>query len=221
MPSTLPSRGGFTFQPWRHSDQSPYSSTGQDLKAVHNYERMAAMLHGKKRNGGEKLAPKRPPLGHASSMPSLNQSTAPSRNDTRKSAQSNRPTKGSSKRIDRWQGRGNINRRRKAEIFESQRSAKRQRIDAPELKDEAYIRMTMQIPTPQEYPNLPHHVFKNPRRSIINVTQGLAECRSEFIALDNNAYQCTVHYHSAVHNEAFIGEGRTQASRSVLCGRVC
>ena len=206
MPSAVPACGSFTFQPWTCSKQNRYSSTGQDLNIAHDDERMAAMLHGKERNRGEKVASKRPPSEHAPLQPS--------RGHTRESAL-NKMVK--SKPL--WQGRGSMRKKRERAAASSQRepTAKPQRSNALKLKDEAYIRSTMRMPTPQDYPSLPQDVFKTPKTSILSVARGaqLAECRSEFVALSKNAYQCTAYYNSAMHSEAVIGEGRTEASRSI------
>lgn len=216
MPQAVPSRTGFTFQRWRCSKQSRHSSTRQDLNSVHNDERMAAILHAKKRIVGEKVASKSSSLDHAPSHPSPHSSAMPSRHNAQQSTRSQQPSNGSRKG-HRWEGRGNTNKKRKAAASQSQPSAKRQRSDAPELKDEYYVRRTMRIPTPQEYPNAPKYLLTKPKASIVNVAHGshLAECRSEFVALANDAHQCTAYYDSAMHNEAVIGEGRTKASRSV------
>ena len=211
MPSAVPSSGSFTFQPWTCSR---YSSTGHHLNITHGDERMAAMLHGKKRNRGEEVASKRTPLEHVPLQPS--------RHGARGSAQSEKPRK-----KNHWEGRGSTRKKREkiaaekkgvTTAFLGKSTAGRQRSNAPELKDEAYIRRTMRMPTPQDYPSLPQNVFKTPRSSIRNVAHGaqLAECRSEFVELARNVYQCTVYYKSAMHNEAVVGEGRTEASRSTL-----
>ena len=197
MPSAVPSCGSFTFQPWTCSKQTRYSSTGQDLKIAHDDERMAAMLHGKGENRGGQVASKRTPLEHAP----LHRS---------------RLSKIVKKKSHHWEERGSM--RKKRERVQSELIAKQQRSNVPKLKDEAYIRSTMRMPTPQDYPSLPEDVFKTPRSSILSVAHGahLAECRSEFVALAKDVYQCTVYYNSAMHNEAVVGEGRTEASRSIL-----
>ena len=191
MPSAIPSCGSFTFQPWTCSKQKRYSSTGQDLNIAYDDERMAAMLHGKdRRNQGHKVGSKRTPLEHAPLQPS--------RDGARHSAQSQRRTnKPPSQQRGRTGKRGER---------------------AASLKDEAYIRSIMRIPTPQDYPGLPQHVFTNPKRAIFNVAVGahVAECRSEIVRLADYAYQCTAYYNSATHNEAVVGEGRSRASRSIL-----
>ena len=221
MPSAPPSRGGFTYQPVRFSKQSRYSSTGQDLSISQNDERMAAALHGKKRDGGGKGAIaniRRPPLEDAPSQPS-HQSAIPSPNDVQKFKFTlSRRSNENPRQPQHREGRGSAGIKRVAIAAQNQPLAKRQRSDATKLKDEAYIRSTMNLPTPQDYPDLPKDVFKAPRKPIAVVAHGnhLAECRSEFVTLSRDAYQCTAYYNSTIHNEAAIGEGRTQASRSVL-----
>lgn len=210
-PSAVPSSGSFTFQPWICSR---YSSTGHDLNITHGDERMAAMLHGKERNRGQTVASQRTPIEQATLQPS--------RHGARGSAQSEQPRK-----KPFWQERGSTRKRREKKTAKRESAhvaslgepiAERRRSNAPELKDEAYIRRTMRMPTPQDYPSLPPNVFKAPKSSILNVAHGrqLAECRSAFVELARNVYQCTVYYKSAMHSEAVVGEGRTEASRSTL-----
>ena len=215
MPSSVPSRNGFTFQPWRNSKQSRHSSFAQDFKTVIDDQRMAAVLHGKKGNGGGKDGARRSPSEHAATQPSHQSNTA-SRHNVQKSKQSEQSSNRPNRNHQRGKS-GTMSRKRKATSPLAQPTSRRQRSNASKLKDEAYIRSTMRMPTPQEYPNAPEDVFKNPRSSIIRVAHGyqLAECRSEITALSKDAYQCTAFYKSAMHSEAVVGEGRTQASLSV------
>ena len=215
MPLTVHPSKPLTFQPCRGSKHHRYSSTGQELKSVRNDERIAAMLHGKRRKGGGREASKGPPPANAASNPSFQHSATTTHHTAQSSTQSNQLSNRIDKQSQRQQPRG-LNRKRKAAASLSQRPARRQRGNAPELKDEAYIRCTMHIPTPQEYPDAPKDVFKNPKMSIYNVAhgQGLAECRSEITVLAQGAYQCTAYYNSAMHNQAVIGEGRTKAGHS-------
>ena len=213
MPSAAHSRNPLTFQPWRGPKQNRYKSTGQELKTAPNDDRIAAVLHGKKRNGVERETSRGDPPAHAASNPSFQQTAATSRHTAQTSTQSSQRGNQTHKNFQREQPSVS-SRKRKAAASLSQRPARRQRGNAPELKDEAYIRSTMHMPTPQEYPDAPKDVFKNPKASMYNVAhgQGFAECRSEFLALAQGAYQCTAYYNSATHNQAVVGEGRTKAS---------
>ena len=204
--STVPSCASCTFQPWTCSKQNRYSSTGQVFNIARENDRMndrmmAAMLHGKEPKTGEKHAP-----------------SQTSRHGARGSAQSERGRR----KPAPWQVRGSTRRNKEkaaaAAASQSEPAANRQRSNAPKLKDEAHIRSTMRIPTPQDYPNLPEDVFKIPRKAITKIAHGaqLAECRSDFVALAAHVYQCTAHYNSAMNNEAAVGEGRNEASRSIL-----
>lgn len=216
MPSSVPSRNGFTFQPWINSKQSRHSSSAQDFKTVIHDQRMAAVLHGKNTNGGGEDGARRSPSEHAATQPSSHQSNTASRHNAQKSEQSQQSNNQPNRKRP-WEQRGTMSRKRKATSPLAQPTSRRPRSNAPTLKDEAYIRSTMRIPTPQEYPNAPKDVFKTPRSSIVRVAHGcqLAECRSEVTALSKDVYQCTAFYKSAMHSEAVIGEGRTEASRSV------
>lgn len=197
MPLNIRPPSALTLQSGRAPKQNRYRSTGQELKTVQNDERMAATLHGMKRHGAENEASKRLPPERVASNPSYHQSATPSRHQAQRGQ-------------DREFGR-----KRKATASVSQRPARRQRGNAPELKDEAYIRSTMHMPTPNEYPDAPQDVFKNPRGSIFNLAHGhgLAKCRSETTLLAHDAHQCTAYYISATHNQVVVGEGRTKASR--------
>ena len=220
-PSAAHSPTALTFQPWRYLNHNRYSSTGQELKSVQNYDRTAAMLHGRERNGGKKEVSKRPPPEYAASNPSPQQSATPSR----RNAQTPTQFKQLSNRAHRQAQQGQLSgmsRKRKATTSPSQRPATRQRSNYPNLKDEAYIRKTMRIPTPEEYPDAPKTVFKTPKASMYSLAQnrGFAECRSEFTVLAADAHQCTAYYNSAMHNQVVVGEGRTKASHSTSCRRV-
>lgn len=215
MPSATPSRNLLTFQPRRGPKQNRYRSTGQEFKTIQDDERMSAMLHGKKRDRGDKEAFNRPQPEHTASDLTSHQSATSSRHNGQTSSQSNQPSDRPQKQSRRGQP-GDLSRKRKATASLGRRPARRQRGNTPEIKDEAYIRSTMHMPTPTEYPDAPPDVFKNPKSSIYNLAhgRGLAECRSEITALAEDAYQCTAYYNSATHNQAVIGEGRTKASRS-------
>ena len=106
-------------------------------------------------------------------------------------------------------------RKRKADNCNSQRPARRRRGDQDavhlELKDEAYIRKTMRVPVPEDYPELPANLFKQIKASIHNAIQGIAaEIEPDIKMLMDGVFQTTLRYKSAVHNEVVIGEGRSK-----------
>ena len=213
MPSAIHSRNALTFQQSRGPKQDRYSSTGQELKSMQNDERIAAMLHGEKRKSGEKESPERPSPVPAASTPSHHSATL-SRHNAQTDKHPEQPRNPPQRQAQREQPHVRTG-KRKALASLSQRPATRQRGNALELKDEAYIRSTMQMPTPQDYPDAPRDFFKNHKTSMFNIAQNLATCRSEFTALSHDAHQCTAYYDSAMHNQAVAGEGRTKASLSV------
>ena len=86
------------------------------------------------------------------------------------------------------------------------------RSQRPRLKDEAYVRGTMHLPTSNDYPKLGSNFFKNTKASVINRTQGLAKLHSDFKDLADNISECTLHFTSAVRNEVVTGEGRTRVN---------
>ena len=108
----------------------------------------------------------------------------------------------------------NGNRKRKAEAHPAERPARRSRHEQPKviLKDEAYIRRTMHVPTSQDYPDAPKGIFKLPKQAINNGTQDLADLREEYKEIAKDAWKCTLTFDSASHKEVVEAEGR---------GKVC
>ena len=170
------------------------------------------MLYGKNEHGGEKGTSRIPMPEQAASSPSSQHTGVPSQHGAQTSKRSKQSSKSYKKQSKREQAA--VSRKRKATVSLSDRPARRNRGNGPELKDEAYIRSNMRIPTPQDYPNAPQNIFKTPKASIYRVADGLAECRSEIDALDKHAFQCVAYYNSAMHNQVVVGEGRTKASLS-------
>lgn len=106
--------------------------------------------------------------------------------------------------------------KRKAKSPHGPSPSQRKRVEHPTLRDEAYIRSTMHIPTLSEYPDAPALVFKQPKASIIHAVQGLAECRSEFKQLTRDAFKCTLYFNSTAQSEVVVGEGRTQVRSNIF-----
>ena len=184
-------------------------------------ERTAAMLHGKKRSGMEKSPSHRFSSEDAASNPSSHRVLDDSQRGRRSSTQIREQRNLVSRQVSRDQ-RGTASKKRNAATSLSLKSARLQRSNAPELQDEAFVRRTMRIPTPKDYPTAPSELFRRPRVFIHNLTSGkqLAECRSDFTLLGNAAHQCTATYESAMHTESVIGEGSTKAGRSVSWNRM-
>lgn len=183
---------------WRQAKHARLNSTLQESRDHGGNVGLSAVLHGTPKNHGQKTQPKdsqtQPPHPPTPKGPAQTKSHKGASSQKSKSRQQHTP-----------QTRG---KKRKAEANSDQHPAKRRgRI---QLQDEAHIRSTMHIPTPQEYPELPNGFFKNIKASICDRVQGLAELRSDCINLSGDTLQCTLHFTSASHQEIVIGEGRSK-----------
>ena len=180
-------------------------------------ERTAAILNGKQRSGSEKQFSYGFPSEDAASNPAsprvVDHHHHDGRSSTQVKEQNNKDRRRANPKVQNNKGTYRIRIKQPSNA----RSAGRQRINHPELQDEAFVRRTMHVPTSEDYPYAPRNAFKNPRRFIFDLAHGqqLAECRSEFTSLGKGAQQCTAYYDSAMHTEVVIGEGRTNAGRSV------
>ena len=115
------------------------------------------------------------------------------------------------------EGLRNGTRKRKADTSEDRRPARRQRGGpnlqrkrAANLKDEAWLRGRMHVPTTSDYPDVPEQFFKNPKTALHNVVQGLATLDSTFVPLAKEAFQCTLRYDSIKRKEVVESEGRSK-----------
>jgi hypothetical protein len=183
---------------------------------MHDSERTSAMLHGKP----AKPASARNHVGG----PSKNQnrsshplsSTSSHRPQTKQ--QSQPPCQKQQGRLSQTDKQPLTSKKRKAEASLNQRPAQRQRGNQhalrPEMKDEAYMRRTMHIPTPEDYPNVSPRLFKSLKESLNDATQGLAKLEFDVKELTNDAFRCTLHYKSAAHEAVVDGEGRSKVRNS-------
>lgn len=78
------------------------------------------------------------------------------------------------------------------------------------LKDEAYVRANMRVPTSQDYPEAPKGIFKTPKDTLLNGIQGLAKLHAEFLELSSDAWRCTLTFDSASRKEVVESEGRSK-----------
>lgn len=96
----------------------------------------------------------------------------------------------------------NPSRRRRAEAKER-----------PPLKDEDYIKNTMEIPTAADYPDVPPELFANPKAGVHNALQFVADFRPRLISIRGNALRCTLRCRVRstapvkVETEVVVGEG--------------
>ncbi|KAL9102070.1 MAG: hypothetical protein Q9163_002750 [Psora crenata] len=226
-------RGVAALHPWSNSQQSRQKSTCQEISS-HDVERTAAILHGRQKHKGERTPKKISDGTQILNRPTSQQThlPAPNTNSKRRPAQSSlrqsasRPnsklhghghTKSSLHQSTSGhypQVNGNGSKKRKAESPLERPGARRSRHEQPKLvlKDEAYIRRTMHVPTSQDYPDAPKGIFKTPKQSIMDGTQGLATVREDFTELAEHIWRCTLTFDSASHKEVVEAEGRSKKS---------
>ncbi len=94
-------------------------------------------------------------------------------------------------------------------------SSKQQR--AMNLRDEAWIRKEMHVPTKADYPDVPETFFKETKPALVNAVQGLAELTSTYVTLAHEVFRCTVRYESLARNVVVEGEGRSKVSFLSFC----
>ena len=195
---------------WRSLKQQRQNSSTQEMKWMHDSERISAVLHGKP----AKLASASNHVGGASK----NQNRVSHRPQTEQ--QSQPPRQKQQGRQSRTEKEPLTSKKRKAEASLNQRPAQRQRGNQhalrPEIRDEAYMRRTMHIPTPEDYPNVTPRLFKSIKESLNDVTQGLANLEFDVKDLTNDVYRCTLRYKSAAHEAVVDGEGRSKVRDSDL-----
>lgn len=177
--------------------QKWYSSLQEQRQWQHN-GREAAMLHGGK-PGQESKSSK---VGPNSELPKASNS-----------ARSGRIVPSVSKEQRQSHGAP----KRKAGPYEDPRSARRQRGGATphrerafDLKDEAWLRKTMHVPTTTDYPDLPRNFFKEPKVSLFNAVQGLATLKATFVTVAVEVIRCTLRYESVARTEVVEAEGRSK-----------
>ncbi|KAL9128506.1 MAG: hypothetical protein Q9217_002832 [Psora testacea] len=219
-------------QSWSNAQQSRQRSTLQEV-STHNVGRTAAMLHGRGKREGEKMLKKTSGTTQMPSPSTSRQTLAmPNASSERHSPKSSpyppasgwnpklhvhgQPNSSRSKSSHQHHPQTNVTgtKKRKAEASGDRRPARRTRHEQPKisLKDEAYIRRTMHVPTSQDYPDAPKDIFKAPKQSLMNGTQGLAQLREDFMELVKDVWKCTLTFDSASHKEVVEAEGRSKKS---------
>ena len=224
-------------QPWRNIQHTRQKSTLQEINSQDG-ERTAAILHGQRKREDRKTQRNQPSgVGmHNHPVPHQTASATPNVTSKRKSAQSS-PHQPTLRQSSKFQGHGRsklshhksqhqqhgqINmdksKKRKADASLDQRPARRNRHEQPKLvlKDEAYIRRTMHVPTSQDYPGAPKNIFKAPKTSINDGIQGLAEIKEEFTEIGKDVWRCSVTFESASYKEVVDAEGRSKVGQH-LC----
>ena len=224
MPCVTHTRNVLALPSWRRLKQERQSSTAQESSSVQDGGGTSAMLHGKTKSPG--LVGKKSTFNDTSDVRTSRATTAIWQRDAQSQPiKAIKLSQSASNSSRRHRAHSSVkpappgsSRKRKADDSTSQRPAQRRRggQDAAhmELKDEAYIRKTMRIPGPEDYPDLPANLFKNIKGSLHDASQGIAEIQSDIKMLTSyrtmEVFQTTLRYESTVHNEVVIGEGRTK-----------
>ena len=90
--------------------------------------------------------------------------------------------------------------------------------EGPTLRDEDYIKNTMEIPTAADYPDVPPELFQNPKVGVHNALQSIADFRPQLISIRGNALRCTLRCRVRstaaikVDTEVVVGEGMNKVN---------
>lgn len=94
--------------------------------------------------------------------------------------------------------------------------------EGPTLRDEDYIKNTMEIPTAADYPDVPPELFQNPKVGVHNALQSIADFRPQLISIRGNALRCTLRCRVRstaaikVDTEVVVGEGMNKVNNVIL-----
>ena len=83
-----------------------------------------------------------------------------------------------------------------------------------ELKDEAYIRNNLHVPTAKDYPHVDPALFVDPKPTMHKNMQSFANFKSEFSILQPAKFQCTLTFgiQHELKSEVVTGEGRLKVT---------
>ena len=192
MPSSLHTTDILSLPSWRSSRQAQpihqrrLQSTAQESRLWDDNVVPPAVLHGRNPNPTENNPSKSGERAQASetskssrtqSQPSL--TSVPHRRSRRGTITTTPTTLTRAKR--------------QAAMSPAPPPAQRARTEAPtELRDEAYIRKHMHVPTLKMYPELPPSLFEHPKESIHNTLQKIAILSSAYTPLARENFGCSV-----------------------------
>ena len=210
MPKSSRSSNLRSLRAWRQYEQARPKSTLQEANGHNDNERAAAVLHGRVSQHSSSYQDHSHAIAPASLQENKRQVDFSDPDPSPQSHPANRKNH-SFRLIPQSQGK-----KRKAASHPEERPPRRNRQQQSHipnnLKDEAYVRRTMHVPTAQDYPQAPKGIFKAPKETITNGIQGLATMRSNFTSLAKDIWRCTLSYESASHTEVVEGEGRSKVS---------
>ena len=164
-----------------------------------------ALLHGKHKGTGGGF-PNSNPQSSSLDKKSSHQPTLQTKPLAAPSPKPQQSKKSASNQLHDRMAKSRGTKRKADEALTQQGSHKRV---AMQLKDEAYIRNTMRIPTSKDYPDLSPNFFKDLKQNVVNRTMGLVELRSSFQQLGKDCHSCTLQFKSAAREESVVGEGRS------------
>ena len=203
MPSAIPRKDVLSSTSWRNSKPLSHKRQASTIQeSLHNGDdpRASAILHGKKE---AKDHSQRPSNHDRSSKSTLSSHATNLGNNSTKAPQQHV--------LDRRK------RNRDSEVLADTRPARRQRASAlstGELKDVAYIRRTMQVPTSKNYPNLKRQIFDNPKAYFHDALQGSASFEPDYTSIGRDLFRCTLssNFSQSEVTEVTIGEGRSKVN---------
>ena len=103
----------------------------------------------------------------------------------------------------------NVKRQPQPQVSRKERPMNRARAPST-MKDEAYVRRTVHVPTPIDYPEAPPEMFKSPKSYLIQLTQGIASFNSNITEQSKKIFKCDLTYDSAAHKISVDAQGRSK-----------
>ena len=79
-----------------------------------------------------------------------------------------------------------------------------------QLKDEAYLRQTLRIPTSADLPDCPKALFQDTRVFLIQTLQNIVSFDAKFTEIEHRANRCDLTYLTASHKIDASGEGASK-----------
>lgn len=211
MPSAIPRRDIMAATSWRRPKvpQQRQASTAQEAIGNDGDQSASAILHGSK---GARTDSRLPSNHDRSSKqtPQARPSTSQSQHSHQKGARHimvNDALRTKDQNSPRHTGK----RQREPERHGGSRLSKTPRVEPDangKLKDSAYVRRTMHVPTSKDYPNAKSAVFQNPKNQLSNALHG--SLQPEYTRFGKSEFfRCTLSctYFKSDPAEVTIGEG--------------
>lgn len=219
MPSAIPRRDILSASTWRNSkalSQQRQASTAQGSLRHDEDPRASAVLHGRKGS----MPHSQQPSNHdrPAEHPRLRADTSHPQKTQLPEIQPEGlgKTVNNSQEISTWHRR---KRARDSDMPQNPRPSRRRRVEPTStavLKDAAYIRRTMHVPTQDDYPRLKSALFNKPKQRFHNDLQGFISLKTEYSSIGRDLFRCTLScsFSQADPTEVTTGEGRNKVSSS-------